>query len=85
MQAALTQATEDPYHNLETNAHSQGATGHARELKELHDDRARRQQDFNNQFLSVLHQHEMIKHTNFLEVGHACALEDRASCVINTG
>ena len=52
MQAALTRATADSYHKLDP-------AGHGRELEELQDHRTERQQDFTNQFLATLHQHEM--------------------------
>ena len=61
MQAALDRATLDEYHKLDP-------LGHGQELKSLQDHRAQRQQDFSNQFLSLLHQHETARHTNFLQV-----------------
>lgn len=61
MQAALDRATLDEYHKLDP-------LGHGQDLKSLQDHRAQRQQDFSNQFLSLLHQHEMAMHNNFLQV-----------------
>ena len=62
MQAALTRATADTYHQLDPQ-------GHGRELQALQDHRARKREDFSNQFLSLLHQHEMVKHSStFLAV-----------------
>lgn len=61
MQAALDRATLNEYHMLDP-------LGHGQELKALQDHRAQRQQDFSNQFLSLLHQHETALHTDFLQV-----------------
>lgn len=61
MQAALDRVTLDQYHTLDPE-------GHGQELKALQDHRAAQKQDFSNQFLSLLHQHEITKHTHFLEV-----------------
>ena len=65
MQAALDRATKDEYHKLDP-------VGHGQELKALQDRRAQRKQDFSNQFLSLLHQHEMAKHSSFADVRFAC-------------
>ena len=62
MQAALARATVDQYHTLDPQ-------GQGRELKALQDQRARKREDFSNQFLSLLHQHEVSKHSStFLAV-----------------
>ena len=62
MQAALTRATADTYHTTDP-------LGHGSVLRDLQEQRARKQEDFSNQFLSLLHQHEMSKHSNtFLAV-----------------
>ena len=62
MQAALTRATADTYHKLDP-------LGHGPVLRDLQDQRARKREDFSNQFLSLLHQHEMFKHSStFLAV-----------------
>ena len=62
MQAALTRATADTYHKLDP-------LGHGPLLRDLQDQRTRKREDFSNQFLSLLHQHEMFKHSStFLAV-----------------
>ena len=62
MKEALTRSTASAYHMLDP-------VGHGRELKALQDQRARKREDFSNQFLSLLHQHEMSKHSStFLSV-----------------
>ena len=65
MQAALDRATNDEYHKLDP-------SGHGQELKGLQDSRAQRKQDFSNQFLSLLHQHEMARHSSFADVRFEC-------------
>ncbi len=65
MKVALTRATMDEYHQMDP-------AGHDQELKALQDHRARKRQDFSNQFLATLHQHEMVKHSDFLQVCLLC-------------
>ena len=73
MQAALDRATLDEYHKLDP-------LGHGPELKSLQDHRAQRQQDFSNQFLSLLHQHETAMHTGFLQVKAALGVTVSGQC-----
>jgi len=62
MKQALTRSAASEYHKLDP-------LGHGRELQALQDHRARKREDFSNQFLSLLHQHEMVKHSSaFLTV-----------------
>ncbi len=61
MKVALDCATLDNYHKLDP-------AGHGRELMQLSGEKAKRKQEFNNQSLQLLHQHEMAKHSNFLGV-----------------
>lgn len=61
MQAALDRASADEYHKLDPQ-------GHGQELQALQNHRTQKQHDFSNQFLSLLHQHEMTKHTDYLQV-----------------
>ena len=65
MQAALTRATADTYHKLDPQ-------GQGRELQALQDHRSRKREDFSNQFLSLLHQHEMFKHSSTFLAVHCC-------------
>ena len=62
MKSALDRATEDGYHKLDP-------LGHGQELKALQDSRAKRREIASNEFLSLLHRHEMTKHGSFLQVG----------------
>lgn len=71
MKQALTRSAAGEYHKLDP-------LGHGRELQTLQDQRARKREDFSNQFLSLLHQHEMVKHSGaFLAVcsSHADMLQ----------
>ena len=61
MQAALDRATMNQYSMLDP-------VGQGQELKALQEHRAKKQQDFSNQFLSLLHQHEMAQHSSFVQV-----------------
>ncbi|DBB15254.1 hypothetical protein WJX82_011728 [Trebouxia sp. C0006] len=72
MQAALTRATADTYHKLDP-------LGHGPLLRDLQDQRTRKREDFSNQFLSLLHQHEMFKHSStFLaDLPEHCVVENR--------
>ena len=59
---ALTRSAASEYHKLDPG-------GHGRELQALQDHRARKREDFSNHFLSLLHQHEMVKQSStFLAV-----------------
>ena len=62
MQAALTRATADTYHKLDP-------LGHGPVLRDLQNQQARKREDFSNQFLALLHRHELFKHSStFLTV-----------------
>ncbi|DBA74197.1 TPA: hypothetical protein ACH3X1_010991 [Trebouxia sp. C0004] len=72
MQAALTRATADMYHTLDP-------LGHGPVLRDLQDQRARKREDFNNQFRALLHQLDMFKHSStFLaDLPEHCVVENR--------
>ncbi|DBA91905.1 hypothetical protein WJX79_009655 [Trebouxia sp. C0005] len=72
MKQALTRSAAGEYHKLDP-------LGHGRELQTLQDQRARKREDFSNQFLSLLHQHEMVKHSGaFLaDLPEHCVVENR--------
>ncbi|KAL3133563.1 hypothetical protein ABBQ38_007411 [Trebouxia sp. C0009 RCD-2024] len=71
MQAALDRASADEYHKLDPQ-------GHGQELQALQNHRTQKQHDFSNQFLSLLHQHEMTKHTDYLQdLPQQCVVENR--------
>lgn len=61
LKSALLRTTANSYHALDP-------AGHAKELKAIDEKRAKKQQEFSNQFLSMLHRHEVVKHTDFLKV-----------------
>ena len=58
---ALLRTSGNSYHTLDPG-------GHAKQLKAMDEKRAQKQQEFSNKFLSMLHRHEMVKHTDFLQV-----------------
>lgn len=76
MQAALERASADEYHKLDPQ-------GHGQELQALQDHRAQKQRDFSNQFLSLLHQHEMAKHTGYLQVQFPDSCSQSANCSLS--
>ena len=69
MKEALIRSTASAYHTLDPQ-------GQGREVRALQDQRARKREDFSNQFLALLHQHEVSKHSStFLAVcSHHCVM-----------
>lgn len=61
IKSALIRSTSDAYHVTDP-------AGHGRELKALDEKRAQKQQEFSNQFLTMLVKHQKTKHTDFLQV-----------------
>ena len=61
MKGALIRASANDYHAMDP-------AGHGRQLASIKETRAKSLENFNNQFLAMLHQHELTKHTDFLQV-----------------
>lgn len=59
--SALIRSAGDAYHITDP-------AGHGKELKAMDEKRAQKQQEFSNQFLTMLVKHQKTKHTDFLQV-----------------